>query len=197
MYEPRLRGWSNKRKLRLRGRRKTIRDVMWQVQVIVPDFPVLRMRRNPPGQGIDEYIGRSRKAGPRWIWWSVTRRNTSRCVNTVVSSSTEPSRKWKTRRDVTRSPSTACGQSPTSMNVPSTVFSATNHAPSPKDGGRERGRQQVRTQQERCYPCLEQKLLSRRRTFMNDEGYAGQQSGFQTGDNVSHQECAVGITQYE
>lgn len=58
MYKPRLLGWRDKRKLRLRGRgknihqevgRKTIRDVAWQVQVIVPDFPVLCMRGNPPG----------------------------------------------------------------------------------------------------------------------------------------------------
>jgi hypothetical protein len=30
----------------------------------VPDFPVPRMTRNPPGQGIDEYIGRSWEGGP-------------------------------------------------------------------------------------------------------------------------------------
>ena len=73
IYKSRLLGRHNKRKLRLRGRgknihqevgRKTVRDVVWEFQVVMLDFSILGMGRNPPRQGIDEYIGRSRKGGP-------------------------------------------------------------------------------------------------------------------------------------
>src|SRR3569623_1609108 len=51
------------------------------------------------------------------------RRKTPRCVNTVVSSSSEPSLKWNVRREVTRSPRTVSMRSPLATTCPCSVVS--------------------------------------------------------------------------
>ena len=55
---------------------------------------------------------------------TLTKRKTRRWEKTVMSSSSEPSRKWKVTRDVTRSPWMTWVTSPMAMVVPSMVLRA-------------------------------------------------------------------------